>query len=367
MNLRRLFPFVVVSITACGGGGGDPASSNNDPIPGNTGGTTTGVEESNFCPDNVVVDTNVVGNNSYEFLVSDSQCLGTVEDDVRVEKKAVSLELINDPAAFGLTISENVKITKTTMSFDPNSVMHRDYAEYFVAIDIENTSGIDYRFVGISDLKLLDENGNLIVDIDANLRRKGDLYYYDKENSWLNEVVNTSILSGSSKILLGDYVTDEIFDLRDVAKVSGTLEVGMFETEYSFGPLTYPLNSYPLDPITPTQLEWSVEQKFSYDYLNATVTFINTLDYSIKLSNSVFTIDFFDKDGYMLSRDFISLYEALGLDSKDDLTEDDYIIDASGGIFSLKYSHGPVWFTYNSQIKATVTKAVVHLDWEKVE
>ena len=349
---------ITIFLFACGGGGGGGNGVNEDKGGGNELIPPPGANANHYCPDNIVVNPVLVGNNIYEFTVGSGDCFGANADDALLVKKEVPLDIAatNDS---NLVLSPKAKVTKTK---DTGGTL----AWFYIAYDITNNSSLDQCVVNIdSGAALLDDSDTELASFGSTFL-DGDLYFRDRGYIG-KDVRHDCIPAGETRTYTDSMVASNSVDLADVVKiVIGDLKGDELETSDFLGPL----NSYAYGSLTATQFEWDVESTsipvggdtYVTHNVNGTATFINNLSHTIKITDNAVDFILFDEKGYVIYKSWVELHYALGLDDDSQLTADDYIIDASGGVLQLKYN-----YEHDSrfpQIWGSASKAVIHLEWQ---
>ena len=283
----------------------------------------------------------LTANNAYRFAATTDNCYGL--QSANTERMQVPLSVAG--AIGGLSFDANAKLARTNRAIDVGNATYR-FIDWYLVFEVHNNSG-ELVCGRLEDIELLDANDNIITDL--NVTEEGNLYIqpffsfggYDDD----------CITPGESLILTatgtGNVGTDPFpdFDLVVSARTSSRMEV--------------PSNAAQLvaaESLEANSLEW----KYFSGNIGLEASFTNSSDTTIELQDNTMKVHFYDADGYFVSRDYVNLYDALGIDESE-LEAEHYLV-APGETFTLADDVADIGYVNLSP--ASATSAIVYLDWK---
>lgn len=320
----------------------DEASENN-------GGSVDGGADG-ICDPTTALPLSPQANNAYGFRVNETNetaCFGMLNPNT--ERMEIPMNLNGSVA--GLGFDSHAKIARTTWTLLYQGLNYT-FIDWYLTLDVTNNSA-ELLCDGVDDAYILDNVGQEVVEI--NMTTKGNIVRLPGLSfGYTHDCIKpgqTLTLYGSAAQQLGDGVYPLPFTALAEATMSSEFEV-------------------PNNPFGGTAVELGALEAndFKWKYFGSNIgieaSFTNTLGTAIKLEDDTFRVNYFDAQGYLVSREFINRYDALGLDDDSDLQEQDLIISA-GETFTLADDVADI--AYAELDPGRAVKAVIYLEWSPIE
>lgn len=313
--------------------------TSDDEVSDNDGGSVGGGAEG-ICDPNTATLVSQQANNAYGFTVNAEACLGMLNPNT--EKREIPINVVG--AISGLNFDNNAKLARSSWSFS-NAGTNFTFVDWYLTLDVTNNS-TELLCDGVDDAFVMDNSAQQVVKI--NMRTKGNLIYLPRHKDDCIKPGQTLTLYGTGiQQLTGGALPVSLASLNEVimgsefeAETAGTVvELGALQANY---------------------FEW----KYFGSNIGIEASFTNTRDTAIELEDDTFRVNYFDADGYLVSREFINRYDALGLDDNSDLEPADLIIPA-GITFTLADDVADIG--YAELDPGSAVKAVVYLEWSPME
>lgn len=316
-----------------------------DEVSDNGGGSVGGGADG-ICDPNIATVVSQQANNAYGFTVNNEECFGVLNPDT--ERLELPVNVIG--AVDGLSFDSHAKLSRSTWTLSHQGLNYT-FINWYFSLDLTNHSS-DLLCDGVDDAYVMDATGQEVVKI--NMSTRGNIFRLPGLNfGYTKDCIKPgqtlSLYGTASQQISGSGAPIALANLG-VANMTSDFEV-------------------PSNPFGGTAVEWGALQANSFEWkyfggnIGIEASFTNTLGMAIKLEDDTFRVNYFDAQGYLVSREFINRYDALGLDDDSDLQEQDFIIQA-GETFLLADDVADIGYAELNPGKAV--KAVVYLEWSPV-
>ena len=305
-----------------------------------TGGGSVGGGADGICEPNIAAQVSQQANNAYGFTVNNEKCLGMLNPNT--EKLEIPLNVVG--AIAGLDFDSHAKLARSSWNFS-NAGVNLTFVDWYLTLDATNNS-TELLCDGVDDAFVMNNSAQQVVKI--NMTTKGNLVYLPRQEDDCIKPGQTLTLYGTgSQQLTSGALPTSLTTLNEVImgsefeeeSASTVVELGALQANY---------------------FEW----KYFGSNIGIEASFTNTQSTAIRLDDDTFRVNYFDAEGYLVSREFINRYDALGLDDDSDLEPEDLII-AAGATFKLADDVADIGYAELDPGRAV--KAVVYLEWTPIE
>ena len=310
-----------------------------DEISDNGGGSVGGGADG-ICDPNTTSLVSQQANNAYGFTVNNEECLGMLNPNT--ETLNIPLNVVG--AFAGLDFDSHAKLARSSWSFS-NAGVNFTFIDWYLTLDVTNNSS-KLLCDGVDDAFVMDNAAQQVIKIY--MTTKGNLIYLPRQKDDCIKPGQTLTLYGTgSQQLSGGTLPASLATLNEVI-MGSEFEVESANTVVELGALQ--ANNF----------KW----KYFGSNIGIEASFTNTRDSAIRLDDDTFRVNYFDAEGYLVSRESINRYDALGLDDDSDLEPEDFIIPA-GATFTLADDVADIG--YAELDPGNAVKAVIYLEWSPIE
>lgn len=278
-----------------------------------------------LCDSHGTMVTNVIGNNTYEFIAQGDDCFATTED-FSLEKREVAVSLnLEEEFEDILSVSGVAKLTTKEV---PSSL--GTYTRVTLSAEITNESEA-VICLNLKSERAVMHNGEtevslLLTDL------LGDMFY---ENG---SYKRKCIPAGQTRTVWGSgyniYDEGELEALDNILLQPTDIEVYALDDDHYFLPALSPSEAL----WTSTREEIAGNDYYGYEI---DVIFENETTAPLMLRSELSRLYYFDNEGYFLYDSLASVPDFLNIDD-DDLTDDHLIIGADGGSIGLRDDFYPI-------------------------
>ncbi len=286
------------------------------------------------CSGFVATETHTVGNSLYEFVAPEGNCYGNKTGMIEgISKRELAIENVEiDSVSTQIEISSGIKITGfTDMAYTGNAGTNNNIGQAYLTFNVTNSSSEVYCSGSGAYVNMSDDSSNELFH-SVTVAIWSDIYYTSTPTDELFKFYDNCIPPMQTRKAVGIMVTTPEQGVESLGVIQGaTVFMGAGEQIVADSANYFPEALTPNEAVvTYTNIADTIYYQVS-DF-----SFLNLTENPVIFGDSEAPVFFFDENDFLVAiYNTASIESYLGIDT-DELTDNDYLVDAQGGMRSVR-------------------------------